>query len=291
MTPLYKRVQIIINPASGKDEPILNVVNAAFAGSGIEWDARVTHKFGDATRLAREAIADGVDLVAGYGGDGTQLEIANAVVGTGVPMAILPGGTGNAMAFELNVPRDLRQAADLIVNSRNRKTIDLGQIGDKVFMLRVYTGVEAETRASREAKDKYGNLAYVFEGLRFVTRPPEARYKAIIDGQEHEGDVIMTYIFNAGAFGGMTLPSLAAVKIDDGMLDIYAITRGIRPLRALSQHVLDVGQFNAGIYHWHAKEITLSADPPQTVWIDGEEYGRTPITARILPQAIEVVVP
>lgn len=291
MATLYKRVQVIINPASGKNEPILNTINAAFSGSGIDWDAQITHKFGDATRLAKEAVDDGVDLVAGYGGDGTQLEIANGVVGSGVPMAILPGGTGNAMAFELDVPRDLKQAAELIVSSRNIKTIDLGQIGDRVFLLRVYTGVEAESRASRESKDKYGNLAYVAEGLKFVANPSQAHYKVIVDGVEHEANAIMTYIFNSGTAGGISLPSLAPVQVDDGLLDLYAITKGIRPLRALSENVLNFGHFDAGIYHFQAKEITITADPQQTVWIDGEEYGPTPITARVLPKALTVVVP
>lgn len=291
MAPLYKRVQLIINPASGQNEPILSVINSVFAETGIEWDARITHQFGDATRFAREAVAAGVDLVAGYGGDGTQLEVANGVYGTGVPMAILPGGTGNAMAFELNVPRSLREAAELIVNSPHRRTIDLGQIGDRVFLLRVYTGVDAESRASRESKDKYGNLAYVAEGLRFAVSPPEAHYRLLIDGEEREADAIMTYIFNAGSAGGYSLPSLSAVSVDDGMLDLYAITKGIRPLRALSEHVFDFGHFNAGIYHFQAKEITIDADPPQAVWIDGEEYGPTPFTARVLPKALDVVVP
>jgi YegS/Rv2252/BmrU family lipid kinase len=291
MASQYKRVQVIINPASGKNEPILNIINTALAGSGIEWDARITHKFGDATRLAREAVDAGVDLVAGYGGDGTQLEIANGVHGTGVPMAILPGGTGNAMAFELNVPRDLQQAVELIVNSPNIKTVDLGQISDRVFLLRVYTGVEAESRASRESKDKYGNLAYVAEGLKFAVHPSEAHYQLIVDGNEREVTAIMTYIFNAGAAGGISLPELAAVEIDDGLLDLYAITKGLRPLRALSEHVFNFGHFETGIYHFQGKEITIDADLPQTVWIDGEEYGPTPITARILPKALDVVVP
>lgn len=291
MASIYKRVQVIINPASGKDEPILNTINSVFAGTGIDWDARVTHKFGDATRLAKEAVDAGVDLIAGYGGDGTQLEIANGVVGSNVPMAILPGGTGNAMAFELNVPRELPNAVELIVNSPNRRAIDLGQIGDRVFLLRLYTGVQAESRASRESKDKFGNLAYVAEALRMVSHPREAHYKAIIDGEAREADAIMIYIFNAGAVGGIDLPGLAKVAVDDGLLDLIAITKGLRPLRALSEHVFNFGRFNAGIYHFQAKEITIDADPPQTVWIDGEEYGPTPITAKVLPKAIEVVVP
>ncbi len=59
---------------------------------------------GDATRLAKEAVEQGYELVAGYGGDGTQMEVANGLLGTGIPQAILPGGTGNAMAHDLTYP-------------------------------------------------------------------------------------------------------------------------------------------------------------------------------------------
>ena len=76
----YRRVHVVINPASGKDEPILNVLNDVFREHGVDWDISLTHKYGDATAQARAAMADGADLVAGYGGDGTQHEIANAVL-------------------------------------------------------------------------------------------------------------------------------------------------------------------------------------------------------------------
>ena len=89
----YKKVHVIINPAAGHDEPILNVLNHVFHPAGVEWDNSLTHQSGDATRLAAEAAASGVDLVAAYGGDGTQMEVANGLMGTGVPQAILPGGT------------------------------------------------------------------------------------------------------------------------------------------------------------------------------------------------------
>ena len=241
MPSIYKRVQIIINPAAGKDETILNKINAAFAGSGIDWEASITHKFGDATRLAKQAAADGFDLVAGYGGDGTQLEVANGLVGTGVPMAILPGGTGNAMAFTLDVPRDLLQAAELIANSENRRAIDLASIGDEVFMLRAYTGIDPEAQASRESKDKYGNLAYIAEGIKFLANQPEAKYRATIDGHVIESEGMICYIFNSGVSGGVDLPGLAEVDISDGLLDFYLITRGIKPLRAIAHYVFEMG--------------------------------------------------
>jgi len=70
----YPRVHVIINPAAGHDEPILNTLNDVFHPADVEWDVSITHKFGDATRLTKEAVARGVDLVAGYGGDGTQMD-------------------------------------------------------------------------------------------------------------------------------------------------------------------------------------------------------------------------
>ena len=291
MPSKYKRVQIIINPAAGKPDTILNTINAVFSGSDIEWDARITHKFGDATRLTKEAVANGVDLVAGYGGDGTQLEVANGLVGTGVPMAILPGGTGNAMAFQLNVPRELMQAVELIANSENRRAIDLASIGDRIFMLRTYTGVQAEERASREMKDKYGNLAYVAEGLKFATHPPEAHYVATVDGQTVELKGMICYIINAGASGGIALPELPGVDVSDGLIDLYMVSHDLKPIRNLSRYVLKIGSAKANVHHMQGKEITLEATPPQNVWIDGEEYGQTPITAKVLPKALEVIVP
>ena len=113
----YKRIHVVINPAAGKDEPILNTLNRVFHKYGVDWQISITKKLGDATQMTREAVADGADLVAGYGGDGTQMEVADGVLGSDTPMAILPGGTGNAMSFELNVPHQLEQAAELICTS------------------------------------------------------------------------------------------------------------------------------------------------------------------------------
>ena len=290
----YKRVHVVINPAAGRDEPILNVLNDVFGPAGVEWDVSITHHAGDATRLTKEAIARGVDLVAGYGGDGTQMEVANGLLGSGIPQAILPGGTGNAMAHDLNVPIDLKQAAELIVSSPKRHAVDLARIGDTVFMLRAYAGLSAEDAASREKKDKYGQLAYIQASLKFLTHVSPAHYRATVDGVVIEVKSLICYILNAGSIGGvlgLSLPQVGEVSISDGYLDLYAVTRGIQPLKAVTHHLFNVGESQAGIYHWRGKEITLEAEPAQDVWIDGEIDGRTPFTTIAVPRAIEIVVP
>jgi len=294
MTLPYKHVHVIINPAAGHDEPILNVLNDVFHPAGVEWDISITHKFGDATRLAREAVASDVDLVAAYGGDGTQMEVANGLLDSGVPQAILPGGTGNAMAHELNVPINLRQAAELIVSSPKRRAVDLARMGDKVFMLRAYAGLSPEKAASREEKDKYGQLAYVQATLKFLSEVPPAHYHATIDGEVIEGEALIVFILNAGSIGGVLgidLPKVGDVDISDGHLDVYAVTKGVQPVRAVSHHIFHHGESQAGVYHWRGKEITLHADPHQEVWIDGELGGQTPFTVIAMPKSLEIVVP
>jgi YegS/Rv2252/BmrU family lipid kinase len=290
----YKRIQVIINPAAGHDEPILNVLNDVFHPAGVKWDVSITHESGDATRLTKEAIAMGVDLVAGYGGDGTQMEVANGLFGSGIPQAILPGGTGNAMAHDLNVPLELRKAAELIVNSAKRRAVDLARIGEKIYMLRAYAGVSQEQAASREEKDRYGQLAYVQAGAKFLMHMPTTHYRATVDGKVIGGDAIIVYILNAGSIGGVLgidLPQVGEVSINDGYLDLYAVTKGVQPLKAITHHLFHLGDSQAGIYHWRGKEITLEADPTQDVWIDGEIDGKTPFTTKAIPRALEIVVP
>jgi diacylglycerol kinase (ATP) len=290
----YKRIQVIVNPASGQDQPILNVLNDVLQPAGVDWDIRLTHKGGDGTRLAKEAAAAGVDLVAGYGGDGTQMEVANGLLGSGVPQAILPGGTGNAMAHDLAIPLDLKAAATLMVTSRKRRAIDLARIGERVFMLRAYAGVSSDQAASREEKNRLGQLAYIQAGVKFLTTMSPKHYRATVDGEVVEVQALICYILNAGSIGGvmgMSLPSFGAVDISDGYLDLYAVTRGFQPTRAIAHHMFRLGGSEAGIYHWHGRQITLETDSPEDVWIDGEIAGTTPFTASVLPQALEIVVP
>jgi diacylglycerol kinase (ATP) len=295
MTVTYQRIHVVINPASGQNQPILNVLNDVFHSAGAEWDVSITHKGGDATRQARAAAEAGVDLVAAYGGDGTQMEVANGLLGTGVPQAILPGGTGNAMAHELHIPLDLRGAAQLIVSSRNRRAIDLARSGDRVYMLRTYTGVPAEAGASREEKDRLGQLAYIRASLKIASQMKPIHYFGKVDGQQFETEALICFILNAGSIGGVlgiNLPTVGNVDISDGFLDLYAISADIKqPLISLPKQLLHTEDSQLKIYHWQGREISLEANPPQDVWIDGEVGGETPFHTSVIPRALEIVVP
>jgi diacylglycerol kinase (ATP) len=295
MSQPYKKIHVVINPASGQNQPILNVLNDVFHKAGVEWDVSITHTAGDATRQAKAAAESGVDLVAAYGGDGTQMEVANGLLGTGVPQAILPGGTGNAMAHELHISIHLQEAAQLIVSSSRRRAIDLARSGDRVYMLRAYTGVPAEAGASREEKDRLGQLAYIRASLQIASSMKPILYCGHVDGQKFETEALICFILNAGSIGGvlgLELPTVGNVNISDGLLDLYAIeAQTSQPFISLPRQLLRTEDSRFKIYHWQGSEISLEAIPPQDVWIDGEVGGETPFVTRVIPQALEIVVP
>jgi YegS/Rv2252/BmrU family lipid kinase len=301
----YPRIQVIVNPASGRDEPILNVLNEVFTAHGVEWDARVTHRYGDAARLAREAIEDGVDLVAGYGGDGTQHEIANAIVRAGlelghtVPLGVLPGGTGNGFSREVGTPRTLREAVELLCASDLTRAVDVGRATvatdggthEELFIQRLYLAMEPDQQVSRAEKDRYGVLAYP---MSLVTRPSAVGahdYRIEADGEVLEAHGNRIYVVNSG-MSGSGLTALSGYAIDDGLLDCFLLDRGnLRTLTGAAARFLDLHTADAARYYRSSASITIEADPAQPVWADGEHVGRTPVTVDVLTGALHVVVP
>jgi len=140
----YKHIHIIINPAAGGSMPVLKTLHTVFQPRGVRWSVSVTNRKGDGRRLAQAALRTDADLIAACGGDGTLMEVAGGMIGSPVPLAFLPGGTGNVMAAELNIPRRLDLAAELIFNPETvARPIDIGAIGNGHFIMRASVGFEA----------------------------------------------------------------------------------------------------------------------------------------------------
>ena len=124
---MIRKVHVAINPASGQPQTILNKLNDVFYPAGVDWAVSITQKSGDAARFARQAIADGAEVIGAYGGDGTVMEVAEAVQDGEIPMAILPGGTANLMSVEIGVPKDLSEAAKIMIDLQSTiRWIDMG---------------------------------------------------------------------------------------------------------------------------------------------------------------------
>ncbi len=299
----YHRAHVIINPASGRDEPILNVLNDVFGQHGVDWTVSITHRYGDAAVQARQAVEDGMDVVVGYGGDGTQHEIANALVeasvetGRHVPLGILPGGTGNGFAREMGVPGTLREATEVLCTSPRTRAVDVGRlrdlgearVADRYFVQRLYVGVEPEEQTSRELKDKYGVFAYLVNAAGHARDTKAVHYHAELDGESIEFDATKVYVVNSGMMG-TGLQITHTYRIDDGLLDCFRIDQhDYATIAAAAVRFLDL-PFPATKFHRQCRTLRIETEPDQPVWTDGEYVGRTPLTVDVMPGALAVVV-
>lgn len=285
----YAKIHVIINPVSGKDQPIINMLNAVFYKYGVDWDISITKKYGDATEFARKAAEAGYDLVVGYGGDGTQHEVANGVMGTGVPMGILPGGTGNGFGNELGIPTELRPAVELLCTSFNQRSIDIVKVGDDYFVQRLFTGIEPEEQTSREDKNKYGTLAYLVRDIKRLGNIEDIKYKLVIDGEEIEVMGNKCYVVNS-AKAGTGLSISKQFKVDDGILDVFMLSRDAKSANAAVDRFFGIDNEKAGMYYWRGQKITIDAEIDQPVWTDGEYTGRTPVSMEVIPDGLTVAV-
>ena len=296
---MSRRIQVIINPAAGQDEPILMTFNSVFQAAGVDWDVSITKQAGDARRLAQQAVAAGVDVVGVYGGDGTVKEAASGVMGSPVPLAIFPGGTGNVMSVELGIPDDLAGACALPCalpcgDDIAIRAVDMGQVGDEYFLLRLGIGLEAAMveGADREMKARMGNLAYILSAFQALREPQIARYNLTLDGRQVESEGITCIIANSGNVGVAGLSLVSTIRVDDGLLDVIVIRKAdLSSLLALAASVVRGDEAAEPLQHWRAREVAVATDPPQTVQADGEILGRTPVRAKIIPQAVRIIVP
>jgi YegS/Rv2252/BmrU family lipid kinase len=294
-----KKLQVIINPAAGVGRPILQALNTGLRDTGIEWDVSITHKAGDAERLAKEALQDGADIVGVHGGDGSVMEVASALRGTSTPLAIFPGGTANVMSVELGIPStDIAESIDFIgKGSYTTRRIDMGRVNDRLFLLRIGIGLEADMMksADQEIKNRFGILAYAFSALNELRNLTPTLYRVRVDGELHESEGISCMIANSGnvAIGGLTLSK--KIDISDGALDVVIFRKAdLAAMITVSAAVVSPtveATDSPQVVHYQGREIVVEADPPQTISIDGEVIEPVTLTTSVLPGAVNVIVP
>lgn len=260
------------------------------------WEVGITHEAGDGAKHARHAVEAGYDLVMAYGGDGTLLDVAEGLLGSDVPMGILPGGTANALAEELLVPMKLADAAQLAcVDTPRFKSIDVGQLGDRYFLLRVGTGMVATISegVTRDLKNRFGLGAYFISGITALKQPQYVSYQLVIDGEEIETEGAACLITNGNCFGVFGIRLSQHIHVDDGLLDVYILNNDLQTIVGLASSITRLETGMVSLQHWQGKSISITTDPPQRIFADGENVpiGTTPCTIELAPYALKVVVP
>jgi YegS/Rv2252/BmrU family lipid kinase len=215
-----RRAALIYNPAAGRRRPevLLPRLVETLAAAGFAAEPRPTAAPGDATNLARKAAEEGFDAVLALGGDGTVREAATGLLGTRVPLGILPGGTVNVLARVLGLPRQPLTAAARLAGFEPRP-FDVGLCGATPFLMMVSSGLDAEVlhRLDLRLKARLGQVGIALDGLRrwWSYGYPEIRLEA--DGEPAAATLAVAA--NIPLYGG-SFRLAPEARWDDRQLDL-----------------------------------------------------------------------
>ena len=295
------RAVLIYNPVAGalrRDLTQLERLIPALRERGIEVAPRPTSHAGHATELAAEAVREGMDVVIVCGGDGTINEAAQALVGTGVSLAIWPCGTANVLARELRLPRNERAFARLIAEGRGRtisagRAVKPGTDWERYFLLMAGIGMDAKIvqRTDLGVKRLAGKLAYLASGLDYLARLPQTPFSIDLNGRQYESTFAV--VSNASHYAAwFTLAPGAA--LDDDRLDVCVFNTHSRlaylwyALMSLAggRHVE-----SEGVVYEPAERIKANSNDAALVQLDGDVVGRLPMKFEIVPRALRVIAP
>jgi YegS/Rv2252/BmrU family lipid kinase len=276
LPPVTRRVAVIANPAKLDDrEKFRAAVCSAAAERG--WGEPMwleTTPADPGAGQARTAVQAGVDLVLASGGDGTVTACAASLVGSGVPLAVIPAGTGNLLARNLGLPRDLADALTVAFTGTDRP-LDVGIANGAPFLAMAGLGLDAKMLESTSelAKKRFGWAAYAFSALRHLRDRPMRVTLQTEDGRPRHHRASGVIVGNVGALQG-GLPLLPDARPDDGRLDVVVLSaRGWASWPLIAADVLRRAGTTSRVARLTFRELRVDADRPHSWEIDGELMG------------------
>ncbi|HEX9117944.1 MAG TPA: diacylglycerol kinase family protein, partial [Anaerolineae bacterium] len=212
-----------------------------------------------------------------------------------LPLAILPGGTANAVALALGVPLDPAAACALLVDAPSTiKSVDLGEINDQHFLIAIGVGIPGALAeaADRDRKDRLGALAYALGSLQALRSAAPAQYELEIDGERITRQAVMAVIANSGNFGLPGLPLAPDIDMNDGKLDVFVFENSdLTTLISTAASVVLQSEQSPAYERWQAHEVSIRTTPEQAIQADGEVLQPGNLIARLQHGAVKVLVP
>ncbi|HLS79050.1 MAG TPA: diacylglycerol kinase family protein [Nocardia sp.] len=318
-TPEYsspRSVLVVANRQAGhgRGRDTADAVLAALASAGVRVSEVRAGSAAEAVRQVATALAEPAarpDAVVGVGGDGLACALLAALAHTGVPLGLVPSGTGNDLARELGVPTDDTEAAVAVVLGGRTRVMDLGRItpvggsGASMYFATVAgTGFDARVtlRANRMRYPK-GPLRYTFAALAEITSGIGVPYRITLSGIAPgaldnppadtvlETEAVMVAVGNTRTYGGGML-ICADAEMDDGYLDVTVVGRVSRLSMLRLLPALSAGKRvdHPAVRQYRVTAVTLDS-PGAPATADGEPAGTLPVTMTAVPKALTVLVP
>jgi diacylglycerol kinase family enzyme len=291
-------VAFIINGTlAGAGHRFQALCQAAASRAGLKAEFLVTHKAEDGTEAARSSALSGAELIVAVGGDGTVRCCAEGMVGTDVPMGIVPMGTANLLARTLGIPSHPRAALNVAVPSADDgakaytdRWVDLAVADGIPFTAMAGMGLDAAVVAATHLKHQIGWMAYAVSGAAHLALPP-ATFTIRLDGGEPFTRVARCVVAgNSGLLpGGFSL--LPAARVDDGFLDVGILApQGPLGWARLAARVLSHSRYeDRQLERFRARHVEITADRRLPREVDGEViFDGSSFTMALRPRALLV---
>lgn len=308
------KASIIFNPKAGTHDLQSHIQQAGDYLKNHGWQLTwcETQYAHHATQLAREVATRGDDIAVAIGGDGTVNEVMNGLVGSKTMLGILPAGTANVFAVDMNIPvpnpvlpnfNTIIEAAQHLIHGQV-KAIDTAKVtcGDgksRYFLLWAGIGLDAAVTQTFEKHKsetphlkRLGMARWIGAVLSVIGQFRGTPTKIIADEKIIEGNIILTAISNTQLYARLWRLSPDA-KIDDGLLDIMVMEgMGFQDsAKFIAQVTLGshVGQQN--VHSLHASRIQIETKEKMHVHVDAEIMGETPVEIEVLHRSLNVILP
>jgi len=295
----YKNAHLFFNSDSGQSKKgrQLEPIREYFEQHSIPLQITKFPVPGEDIKTAVDQISvEDVDLFVAAGGDGTISLISNKLIGTEIPLAILPLGIGNLMAQELQIPLNLEKALSLITTEQ-AKTILMDTIilEDRFYLLNVSVGVTSKVMKNTQSKEKqrYGFFAYIVNFVQQFLGLKLNRYFVEYDGKNITFRATEVLITNGQSMGVENLKWSDKIAINDGRLDLFIIRATnfmdvVRLVFSIFQNKSE--QNNVMKYIQFSDYCRIESQTPIPTQADGDTIGETPIEIRIKPKSLKVIV-
>ncbi len=288
-----RRHLVLVNPSAGggRVRELLPQVESSLHERGVDFRIVLTRGVEHGREEARRAAAEG-EIPVVMSGDGLVGQVGGVLAGGEVPMGVIPGGRGNDFARVVGIPTDARAAIELLAAGRTR-AVDVGEVNGRRFLCIASCGFDSDAnRIANQARFVKGNLVYAYAALRALAAWRPARFELVLDGERQVHTGYSVAAANSKAYGGGMFLAPDA-ELDDGKLDVVCVGR-VGKLRYLSnlpkvfkgRHV-----DNEEVMVRRARVVEIDADRPFAVYADGEHLADLPATIRVLPRALNVIVP
>jgi diacylglycerol kinase (ATP) len=281
---------VIYNPTAGRRRRRrLDAVIDALTQHGAQVTLRATTCRGDAERLAREASSAEFDRLVVAGGDGTINEAINGLRDHALPLAIVPLGTANVLAAELDLPSGAAALAETIAAGAARR-VAIGRVNGRAFTMMAGVGFDAYvvSHVSLRLKRAVGKLAYVIETLRQLLRYRPLMYDVIIDGTTYRASSVI--VANGRFYGGRFVCAPEA-RLDSAEFQACLFGRAGRRHVIRYALALLVGRLHrlADITIVPARRVEIAVPHGDPVQGDGDILARLPAVIEIVPDALQLV--